>query len=104
MIVWQNAVSNFFLAGAGIAAYVTVSRMEHEIRISQSVLVFLLTKVGDLVAIWLALLISSNLVWAQIGILPTPVIILLAGIGIIMLVFFSTVLFRQGFVSIINVF
>lgn len=103
VIVWQNAVSNFFLAGAGIAAYITMSKMEHEVRISQSVIVFLLTKAGDLVAIWLALLIASNLVWSQIDILQTPVLILLLGIGAIILVFFFTVLFRQRFVSTINI-
>jgi uncharacterized membrane protein YbhN (UPF0104 family) len=98
LIVWQNAVSNFFLAGAGILTYITTTRMEHEMKVSRSVTIFFLTKVGDLTAIWLALGISSRLVWSQIGILQIPILILLAGIGIVLAGFFLTILYRQRFV------
>jgi uncharacterized membrane protein YbhN (UPF0104 family) len=98
----QNAVSNFFLAGAGIAAYITMTRLEHEVKVSRSVTVFILTKVGDLIAVWVALLIASNLVWRDIGLLRTPIIVLLLGIGSIILLFFFTILFRQRFVSTLN--
>jgi len=102
VIIWQNAISNFFLAGAGIITYITMARMEHEMKISRSVMIFLLTKVGDLTAIWLALVISSNLVWSQIGVLQIPILILLAAIGVVILLFFFTVLFRQRFVSLLS--
>jgi uncharacterized membrane protein YbhN (UPF0104 family) len=98
LIVWQNAVSNFFLAGAGILTYITTTRMEHEMKLSRSVTIFFLTKVGDLTAIWLALGISSRLVWSQIGVLQIPVLVLLGGIGIVLAGFFLTILFRQRFV------
>jgi len=100
--IWQNAVSNFFLAGAGIAAYITMTRLEHEVKVSRSVTIFILTKVGDLIAIWVALMVASNLVWSDIGILQTPVIILITGIGSVILLFFLTVLFRQRFVSFLT--
>ena len=100
--IWQNAVSNFFLAGAGIAAYITMTRLEHEVKVSRSVTVFVLTKVGDLIALWVALLIASNLVWLEIGLLRTAILALLLGIGSIILIFFLTILFRQRFVSILN--
>src|SRR5215207_11771307 len=99
--IWQNAVSNFFLAGAGIATYITMTRLEHEVKISRSVTIFILTKVGDLIAIWVALLVASNLAWSDIDILQTPVIILLTGMGSVILLFFLTILFRQRFVSLI---
>lgn len=102
VIIWQNAISNFFLAGAGIVTYITMARMEHEMKISRSVMIFLLTKAGDLTAIWLALVISSNLVWSQIGVLQIPILILLAAIGVVILLFFFTVLFRQRFVSLLS--
>ena len=102
VIIWQNAVSNFFLSGAGIATYITMSRIEHKIKISQSVFIFLLIKIADLIAIWLTLLVISNLIWPQIGVLQTPVFILLTGLGIVILIFFLTILFRQGFVSIVH--
>jgi len=102
VIVWQNAITNFLLAGAGIATYITMSRVEHKMKVSQSVVIFLLVKIGDLTAIWLALFISSSLVWTQIHVIQTPIIILLTGIGAIILIFFLTVIFRQRFVSIID--
>ena len=100
--IWQNAVSNFLLAGAGIAAYITMTRLEHEVKVSRSVTIFLLTKVGDLIAIWVALLVASYLVWSDIGVLQAPVILLLLGIGSVMLLFFLTILLRQRFVSVVN--
>jgi hypothetical protein len=102
LIIWQNAVSNFFLAGAGVLTYITTTRMEHEMKLSRSVTIFFLTKIGDLTAIWLALLISSRLVWSQIGILQIPVLVLLGGIGIALAGFFLTILFRQRFVSTLD--
>ncbi len=102
VIIWQNAVTNFFLAGAGIATYITLSRVEHKIRVGQSLVIFLLIKVGDLTAIWLALLISSSLVWTQIRVIQTPMVFLLLGIGLILLIFVFTVVFRQRFVSTLN--
>jgi uncharacterized membrane protein YbhN (UPF0104 family) len=97
--IWQNAVSNFFLTGAGIATYVTMTRLEHEVKVSRSVTVFLMTKVGDLVAIWVALLISSSLVWRDIRSLQVPIVILIIGIGSAIVFFFLTILLRQRFVS-----
>ena len=102
VIIWQNAVSNFFLAGAGIAAYITLTRIEHEVKISRSVTTFILTKMGDLIAIWLGLLISIKLVWNRIGVLQTPVVLLILGIGCVILFFFLTILFRQRFVSLVG--
>ena len=102
VIIWQNAVSNFLLAGAGIAAYITMTRLEHEVKVSRSVTIFLLTKVGDLIAIWVALLVASKLVWSDIGPLQAPVILLIIGIGSVILLFFLTILLRQRFVSVLN--
>lgn len=102
VIVWQNAVSNFLLAGAGILTYITTARIEHDVKVSRSVTIFLLTKAGDLTAIWFALLVSSYLVWSQIGALQIPVLFLLITIGIAIACFFLTILFRQRFVSLLD--
>ena len=102
VIIWQNAISNFFLAGAGIAAYITLTRLEHEMKISRSVTTFILTKTGDLIAIWVVLIISSSLVWSEIGVLQTPVVLLIAGIGCVILFFFLTILFRHRFISLVG--
>ena len=79
-----------------------MSRLEHEVKVSRSVTIFLLTKVGDLIAIWVALLIASRLVWSEIGLLQAPVILLILGIGSVILLFFLTILLRQRFVSALN--
>jgi uncharacterized membrane protein YbhN (UPF0104 family) len=100
--VWQNAVSNFFLTGAGIATYVTMTRLEHEVKVSRSVTVFLLTKVGDLIALWVTLVVASTLVWREIAGLQAAVIILIIGIGSVILCFFLTILFRQRFISFLT--
>ena len=42
VIVWQNAVSNFLLAGAGILTYITTARIEHDVKVGHSITIFLL--------------------------------------------------------------
>jgi uncharacterized membrane protein YbhN (UPF0104 family) len=100
--VWQNAVSNFFLAGAGIATYITMTRLEHEVKIGRSVTIFILTKLGDLIAIWLVLLVTSRLLWVELGGLHALVLLILTGIGCVILLFFLTVLFRQRFILMLT--
>ena len=102
VVILQNAVSNYLASSAGIASYLTLFKAEHGVKISRSVLIFLLTKIGDLTAIWLGLVISSSLVWSQIGILHIPILVLLIGIGVVLLLFVLTVLFRQRFVSMLS--
>ena len=102
VVILQNVVSNYLASSAGIASYLTLFRAEHGVKISRSMLIFLLTKIGDLTALWLGLVISSSLVWAEIGILRVPILILLTGIGVVLLLFVLTVLFRQSFVSVLS--
>lgn len=104
LIIWQNVIANFFLTGAGVATYITMTRVEHEIKISRSVTVFLLTKAGDLTAIWSVLLVAAGFLWPQLGALQTPVLLLILVIGIAVLAFFLTILLRQRFVSFLKVF
>jgi len=101
-VILQNAISNYLAPSAGIASYLTVFRVEHGVKISRSVLIFLLTKIGDLTAIWLALLISSSLIWSRIRTLQIPILILLTGIGLVIVLFFLTVIFRQKFVATLS--
>jgi hypothetical protein len=58
--------------------------------------------VGDLIAIWVALMVASALVWSEIGLLQTPVLFLITAIGGVILIFFLTILFRQRFVSVLE--
>lgn len=99
LIIWQNTVSNYFLTSAGIVTYITMTRLEHEIRISRSVTTFLLTKAGDLTAIWLILLVSTGLLWSQLGVLQTPALLLSLVIGIGVSTFYLTIFLRQRFIN-----
>lgn len=99
LIIWQNAVSNYLLTGAGIATYLAMSRVEYEVKLSRSVVVFLLVKIGDLMAIWLTLLVSALLLWQQITPFRLVVLFLLSVIGAVIAIFLLTILLRQKFIA-----
>lgn len=99
LIIWQNTISNYFLTSAGIVAYITMTRMDHEIKVSRSVTTFLLTKAGDLTAVWFVLLVSTGLLWHRMGVLQMPALFLILVIGIVVLTFFLAVFLRQSFVN-----
>lgn len=97
IVVVQNVVSNFVAAGAGIASYFALSRIEQGVKLSRSGVAFILTKVGDVIAIWVFLLISSILLWEQIVSLQGFVIGLLVALGIAILLVVLSILLRQKF-------
>ncbi len=61
IVVWQNALSNFVAAGAGVASYFALFKTEENIKFGRSTLVFLMTKAGDLFSVWAVLVVSSLL-------------------------------------------
>ena len=97
IVVIQNIVSNFVATGAGIASFFALSRVERGVKISRSGTAFILTKIGDITAIWIFLLVSSILVWKQIVSLQGFVIGVLLTIGIALLIVFLSILLRQKF-------
>ena len=102
IVIIQNVVSNFVATGAGIASYFALSRLEQGVKLSRSGVAFILTKVGDVVAIWIFLLVSSILVWEQIMPLQGFVISLLFALGIAILIVVLSILLRQKFSSQIH--
>jgi len=102
IVIVQNTISNFLTVSAGIASYLASLRVEHGVKVSRSLILFLLTKIGDLVAIWIWVFISSFLVWTKIEVLHVPVIVLLAIMGAALSIFFLTILYRQRFIVLIN--
>ena len=99
IVVVQNVVSNFVATGAGIASYFALSRIEQGVKLSRSGVAFLLTKVGDVVAIWAFLLVSGFLVWEQIVPLQGLVVGLLLLMGFVILMVVLSILFRQTFAA-----
>jgi len=78
IVVVQNAISNFIATGAGIASYLALFRVEQGVKLSRAALAFVLAKVGDLISIWLFLLVTSILVWQQVDAFHQLIIICLA--------------------------
>ena len=102
IVVVQNAISNFIATSAGIASYLALFRVEQGVKVSRAALAFILAKVGDMISIWLFMLISSLLVWPQVTSFHSLIILLLAVIGVAVLGFFWAVFLRQKFVSILT--
>lgn len=98
----QNAISNFVATSAGIAYYLTLFKLEQGIQISRTAMAFIITKTGDLISIWLFLLISGLWVWPQIASLHGLVIFLFIGISVLIVIFFITIFLRQSFVSLLT--
>jgi uncharacterized membrane protein YbhN (UPF0104 family) len=102
IVVYQNALSNLVTNTAGIASYFTMFRMEQNVNFKRSGVVFMITKVGDLVSMGIFLFISAFLVWGRIGDLHQVTLVLLAGIIAGLLVFTIVVLFRTKVVFLIE--
>ena len=82
IVVVQNAVSNFVATGAGIASYLMLFHVEHDMKLSRAALAFIMTKIGDLISIWLLLLVASLFQWAQVARFHGLIIVLLTVISI----------------------
>jgi uncharacterized membrane protein YbhN (UPF0104 family) len=104
IVVVQNAVSNFIATSAGIASYLALFRVEQREMFSRAALAFVLAKVGDLISIWLFMLVASWLVWPQVDVLHTLIFIFLSVIGGLIITFFAAVFLRQKFVALLQDF
>jgi uncharacterized membrane protein YbhN (UPF0104 family) len=104
VVVMQNALSNFLANSVGIASYLTLLKVEEKVRLGRSGLVFLITKIGDLFAVWVVMVISTALFWERIAELHQVVLILEAVIGAGFVFFFAALFFRKFFISIFNSF
>ena len=100
--IMQNAISNFISNAAGVATYASMFRVEHDVKLTRSAIAFILVKVGDLVSILLLLLASLFFVWPQVDVLHEILVILITMILLGLIVVFSTIIFRQWFVNILN--
>ncbi len=98
IVVLQNGFSNIVANSAGIASYLVMFREEKGVKVSHAALVFIITKMGDVFAVWLGLLISSAILWEQIVVLHNVVILLLVLLGLLLFIFLLAVSLRSRFV------
>jgi uncharacterized membrane protein YbhN (UPF0104 family) len=99
IVVMQNALSNFFTNSVGVASYLTLLKVEERIKLGRSGLVFLITKLGDLFAVWMVMVICTVLFWRRIpglhGFILIPEVIV--GLGFVL--FFTALFLRKPFIS-----
>jgi uncharacterized membrane protein YbhN (UPF0104 family) len=98
IVIIQNAVTNFVANTAGIVSYLTLFRLEQNVRLSRAGFVFILTKAGDLLAMSFFLVLSLLQVWDRVKLLRETVIILLFIVCGGLLIFWGAVFMRQKFV------
>ncbi len=102
VVAMQNVVSNFLAASAGVASYVALLRVEHGVKVSRAMIAFILTKVGDLTAIFILLLVSLLGVWSDIEAVQWLTLVVLAGMGGFLSLFVLVVLYRERFVMVLT--
>jgi uncharacterized membrane protein YbhN (UPF0104 family) len=102
IVIVQNSLSNFLTNSAGVASYLTLFRFEENVKVRQSGLVFVITKIGDLFSVWVVSIVCSWLVWERISVLRGAILIALAIIGIAFIGFFLAVFWRKGFILFVN--
>lgn len=102
IVVIQNGLSNLVATSAGIATYLTLFRVEQNVRLSRSGVVFLITKLGDVCSMGLFLLVSASMVWGRIDVLQEVVIFLLLVIGALLILFLAALFLRQNFVQFVE--
>lgn len=96
----QNVVSNLLAAGAGIVSYFALFTAEHGIKPSRALGMFLLVKMGDLIQIWLFLLVSTWMVWDRVVFLQPFLILSLAAIAAGIGFFLAAIFLRQRFLAV----
>ena len=102
IVVMQNALSNFVANSVGMASYLTLLKVEEKVKMGRSGLVFLITKIGDLFAVWVVMIVSTALFWVWITELHRIVVALETIIGAGFTIFFAALLYRRPFISILN--
>jgi uncharacterized protein (TIRG00374 family) len=102
VVVLQNGLSNIVANSAGIVSYLVMLRGEQGVKVSRAALVFVITKIGDLFAVWLALLLSSLFIWQKIPSLHNLTIILSVLIGLGLFTFLLVVTLGSRFVDLLK--
>lgn len=102
VVILQNALSNFVATGVGIVTYLTVLQAEHGVKVSRSASVFIITKIGDVIAVWVSLIISLLFVWQQVSKVHNLILFLITIIGLGLILVGLAILLRHKFVKTVS--
>jgi uncharacterized membrane protein YbhN (UPF0104 family) len=97
VVVLQNAISNFLANGAGIVSYFTMLKVEENVTLGRSGLVFIIMKLGDLFSVWLVMLVCGLLYWDQISSFHQMFAVIESTVALGFALFFSLLVFRSAF-------
>lgn len=99
IVVWQNALTNFVAAGAGVASYLALFKAEENVKFSRATLAFLITKVGDLFSVWVVFIVCNVFLWDEMALFHSISFFLIGSIGLGLLFFGAIIVFRRRFIS-----
>lgn len=99
VILIQNVVSNLLAAGAGIVSYFALLSAERGIKPSRTLGIFVFVKMGDLIQIWLFMLVSAWMVWERVAALQPVLILSLTAIAVGVGFFLAAIFLRQRFIA-----
>jgi uncharacterized membrane protein YbhN (UPF0104 family) len=102
LVVLQTAVGNLLATSAGAVSYIGVLRNKHGVQLSDGISSLLLSRFGDMIALMLALAVSSVFVWLQVSSLHVVVLLLLGAMLFFTLVFALVLVLRQRIVGLIE--
>lgn len=102
VIMFQQVVTGMLAASAGIVSSFAMFAVEHGLKPSRVLGTFLLVKVGDLIPVWLCLLVTGWLLWDTIAVLQPILVLSLLGMTAGLGVFFAALLLRQRFIALLR--
>lgn len=102
IVVWQNALTNFVAAGAGVASYMALFKAEESVKLSRAAVTFFITKVGDLFSVWVVFIACSVFLWDELSAFHLIAVFLIIGIGLGLLFFGAMIVLRNRFATLLN--
>jgi uncharacterized membrane protein YbhN (UPF0104 family) len=102
LVIVQTVVGSFVATSAGALSYIALLRSKHQIAVHHGLASLVISRLGDVLALLIALLFSSWAVWPQIVVLHWLVGVLATGLISILLVAILIIVLRQRFVIFIE--
>jgi uncharacterized protein (TIRG00374 family) len=102
LVLLQTIFGNLIATSAGAASFVGVLRSKHDIPLSRGISALLLSRFGDIIALMLALGLSSAFVWFQVSSLQLLVVLLLSAMIGLIGIFVVVLILRQRLVRLLD--
>lgn len=84
LVILQTVLSNLVATSAGAVSFVALLRGKYHVRATQGVSSLLLGRIGDLVVLWVALVMLSGLLWEAVSPLHRALAVLIVSLGVVL--------------------